>query len=402
MGLVNKLITSKLNKNHQQLAKKLNYKIVNDEITLSQEEFVKYFSSERVKIEFICDKCKRTFNYDSNLVKRKYDNNEFLCKKCIREKHTLELTNGKFSHTSQISEVKQKYVNTTKERYGEEYVTPSQSPIVKKHQQLMTKIKCQEKYGCDYDNFMQVPEVKEKRVNTVRKKYKCDHIMQSEDVKEKRKATTRQRYNYDWTAQVPEIRHQQLETTKQRFNYDGDITSVFQIPQVREKIKKTCLDRYGKENVLAVPEIIEKIHRKKKTFVSKQQKHICELINGTLNYVFNKYYLDIALVDEKIDIEYDGGGHELNVQLGLKTREQFDNHEKGRTHVILKNGWKMIRLIAPHDKLLDDNDIIKIITWSKKWLLNHSTHIIYAYLEENRIKSSAFDLTITDILEETC
>ena len=402
MGLVDKLITIKLNKKHLSLAKKMNYNVTDNKVTISQEEFIKHFSSERIKIEFICDKCKKTFNYNSELMRKKYIDKEFLCKKCIREKHTLELTNGKFSHTSQIPEVKQKHITTTKERYGEEYVTPSQAPIVKEHQRFMTKIKCQEQYGNDYDNFMQVPEVQEKRKGTVRKKYNCDNVMQSEDVKEKRKITTRQRYNYDWTLQVPEIRQQQLETAKQHFDYDEDIASVSQIPQVREKIKKTCFDRYGNENVLAVPEIIEKIHRKKETFTSKQQKHICNLVNGKLNYVLNKYYLDIALVEEKIDIEYDGGGHDLNVKLGIKTKEQFDSHERSRMYLILKNGWKIVRLIAPHDKILNDNSIIKIITWSKNWLLNHSTHIIYAYLEENRIKSSAFDLKITDILEETC
>ena len=57
---------------------------------------------------------------------------------------------------------------------------------------------------------------------------------------------------------------------------------------------------------------------------SKQQLYIHSLLGGELNYCTGKCFLDIAFLDEKIYLEYDGGGHDLSVKLGNMSKEEFE------------------------------------------------------------------------------
>jgi len=63
---------------------------------------------------------------------------------------------------------------------------------------------------------------------------------------------------------------------------------------------------------------------KNKTGVSSYpQRYICNLLNGELNYPIGNLSLDIALLDNKIYIEYDGSGHDLRVVRGQLTEKEF-------------------------------------------------------------------------------
>ena len=60
---------------------------------------------------------------------------------------------------------------------------------------------------------------------------------------------------------------------------------------------------------------------------SSQQRHICNLYNGELNYPISQFNADIAFIDEKLICEYNGGGHWLNVKTNRETQEEFDKKE---------------------------------------------------------------------------
>lgn len=81
--------------------------------------------------------------------------------------------------------------------------------------------------------------------------------------------------------------------------------------------------------------------------VSQGQLYISELITGSeLNFKYNRYYIDI--VKDNIAIEYDGKGHDLEVRLGKKSQQDFDEKEKVKISSILLN-FKLLRIIDKKD-----------------------------------------------------
>lgn len=70
--------------------------------------------------------------------------------------------------------------------------------------------------------------------------------------------------------------------------------------------------------------------------VSQQQRWIHEQVGGEINYKFNSYFIDVALVEDKIAIEYDS--HYWHQH----TRERDDL----RAHELLNSGWKVLRIMG--------------------------------------------------------
>lgn len=70
--------------------------------------------------------------------------------------------------------------------------------------------------------------------------------------------------------------------------------------------------------------------------VSQQQRWIHEQVGGEMNYKFNSYFIDVALVEDKIAIEYDS--HYWHQH----TRER-DNI---RAQELLNGGWKVLRIMG--------------------------------------------------------
>ena len=407
MPIFHKIISLHVSgKKKQNQAKQLGFHLdENNCIQLSTKDCIQYFYNFKEKIEFECDMCHRIFCYNVHTLHKYINESEVLCQNCRRTKSTLASTNGLYTHPSQIPEVRQRYLNTIHEKYGEQYNSPSQVPEIKQYQMEQQKSICHEKYGSNYDNAMQVPEIKEKRKKTVQKRYGENYtsVMQVPEVQQKKIDTIQEKYGKDYVSvmQVPEIKTIYKKSIQNK--YGEQYVSPFQVPECIEKSRQTIKARYGEQydHISQVPEIrtkmLQTIENNKFCTASKQQKHIAEIVSGEIDKPFFGFLLDIALNDEKIDIEYDGGGHWLNVHLGKLTQKQFDSKQRKRTYVILNKQWKIIRLIAPNDKLPSDEKILKIVNWSKQWLLTHTTHIIYVYLEENRICSSAFDFTLDKI-----
>ena len=106
---------------------------------------------------------------------------------------------------------------------------------------------------------------------------------------------------------------------------------------------------------------------------SKQQFYLHNLYGGELNYPIKYYDVDICLLDEKIAIEYDGSGHELNVKLGRMTQEEFNQKETIRNIIIKKEGYKQIRIISSKDLLPSDKILLKMLSIAKEYF-NTTSH----------------------------
>ena len=206
--------------------------------------------------------------------------------------------------------------------------------------------------------------------------------------------------------------------------YSENITTSFQIASVREKIKNTMISRYGTDNIASVPEIQEKrkltclekygvphpsqnkefikrrnitnqkkyggnaptsseevkrkvaesfyIRNTKRT--SKQQRYICDLYGGILNYPVSYFVTDIMLLDDKIVCEVDFSGHDLIVQLGEMSQEEFNQKEIIRAETIKREGYKQIHLISKTDKLPSDKILLKMLDISKQYFKEYPQH----------------------------
>ena len=173
----------------------------------------------------------------------------------------------------------------------------------------------------------------------------------------------------------PDIKNKVYNTNLSRYG----CKYVFQNREKYDKFKATMIKRYGVDNPTKNKEILNRaIKNTISSFYkngtgpsSKQQRHICNLLNGKLNYPVDKCLLDIAFPDEMIYIEYDGGGHDLSVKFGNLTKEQFNAKEMKRQYYLSSLGWKLIRIKCNNDKLPSDDIIIKKINDAKTSLNNN-------------------------------
>ena len=203
------------------------------------------------------------------------------------------------SHQMHLKETKEKIRKTCIEKYGVD--SPCKSSQVREKMEKS----CLEKLGVKYPS--QSIEVKEKIKQTWIENYGTDHISKSDIIKEKKKETTIKNYGVD---------------------------NPWKAAEVKEKIKQTWIENYGVDNPMKNEEIKKKSLSlglpKGKFPSSKQQRYLCKLLTGdliNLNKFLNNCICDIMLKDKKIIIEYDGGGHWMQVDRGWMTLEEFTHKE---------------------------------------------------------------------------
>ena len=248
---------------------------------------------------------------------------------------------------SQLDNVKQKKKETTLLHYGVE------SPLQSK--EILNKLQntCLERYGatCSFMN----QEVRENFKKTMMDKYGVEHPFHLDSVKDKYKNTIHDKYGVD------------------NISYSDEI---------KEKKRQASLERYGTEYTLQSKEIRERIaqtwfnNNSQKT--SQQQEYLNSLYNGILNYPISSLSADIFLQDDGIDIEYDGGGHNMCVKLGTITQEEFDCKEMIRNYVIKNEGYKQIRIISSKDYLPSDEILLQMLEQAKEYF-NKTSHTWVEY-----------------------
>lgn len=103
-----------------------------------------------------------------------------------------------------------------------------------------------------------------------------------------------------------------------------------------------------------------------------------------MNYPVDRCLLDIAFPDEKIYIEYNGGGHDLRVKLGQLSQKDFDIKEMKRQYFLKTKGWKLIKIISEKDYVLERNELVRLINNKKQELKNNNlNHITINFDKEH-------------------
>jgi len=196
---------------------------------------------------------------------------------------------------------------TDMKRYGVPYHTMKESPI---RENIDNGVK--EKYGEQYSNVFQVPEVKEKIKDTIKKNYG-------------------EQYNH--ISQVPEIQEKVRDTIKEK--YGDNYTNISQVPEIKEHIRNTNKEKYGVEHAMKNEEVKQKMMQTRKEnnmFYSRTAEdffnELCarlQLINATYLPKTKEFYLslnsttvyhyDFLEVTNKKIIEFNGNFWHANPKL---------------------------------------------------------------------------------------
>lgn len=217
-------------------------------------------------------------------------------------------------------------------------------------------------------NASDIDGVKAKREKTNIAKYGHISPLQNEDIKKLMRESSILKNGVPYHTQTKEWKDTIKEVVFDRYGVD----SVAHLESTKEKRKATNLKRYGNTHALSNPEIKAKSLKTKydnnSQMSSRQQRLIHKLIGGALNYPYYGASLDIAIIEEKIYIEYDGGGHELSVKLGSETKSEFEARNRNRWYSLYRDGWKEIRITSKNDKLPSDEVIV--------WMIEHGKEIL--------------------------
>lgn len=173
--------------------------------------------------------------------------------------------------------------------------------------------------------------------------------------------TKKDRYNENYEEHLASMNEKRKSTCMKRYGVEHPL----QLQEFVEKSQLTCLEKYG---VKSHSQLDERKELSKKLFennglicCSKAQRHISDLLNGQINYLYHGYYLDV-FYDNWLDIEYDGSGHRIRVRNGNMTNEEFDKQERKRYAIIHAHGLKTITIIGnKYDILPRDEELLSDI-----------------------------------------
>jgi hypothetical protein len=206
--------------------------------------------------------------------------------------------------------------------------------------------------------------------------YGIEHASQVPEVVLKRKETNLNKYGSETPLGSLEIQEKARETVREIYGVDN----VFQIEEVKDKIVEWNYKTYGVKHPMHIEEIkksrvakrSETMYKNGSIQTSQQQLYLRDVFDGELNYPIDNCMLDIAFPNDKIYIEYQGSGHDLDVKLKKLTKDQFDNKEKNRYYFIRNNGWKMIEIISvsQYDYLPMEDKLKEMFEFAKEYLLN--------------------------------
>lgn len=204
-----------------------------------------------------------------------------------------------------------------------------------------------------------------------------------------RKETNLERFGVENTAFSKELMQKAAEKFKKNFG-KGSPGHDDYVKRRKETNFKNCgnfrgyADENGESHSKRMKTMIQMFYDAKcrkgiQKAVSEPQVHICELLDGILNYPLKnkKICIDIALDEDKISIEYNGIGHYTyrnDKDDDFRDKELFDEF-----------GWKSIRFSTHENNMISDELIIKFVDWCKR-VFNSSNEFQVIYdLDANKV-----------------
>lgn len=298
-----------------------------------------------VRVIVTCDYCGRECNpryveYHNSIEM----DGTYACTHCsIHKAEKTMLKKYGVSNYSSTKECREKVVNTMKSRYGISHVSESEEFLERKRNNN------KEKYGVEHT--FQVKEFRDKGIQTNLLKYGVEYASQSEEIQERIMNTIEKRYGVPYASQSDEIKEKILQTNLKRYG----CKTPSQLPEIREKMVKTLYANFSQKS-------------------SKQQRYINNLYQGVLNFPVKYYNVDIYLPNDNFVIEYDGGGHMLNVITGRETIEEYNHKEIVRFNVVKREGYKQMKIISNSDKLPSDTTLLQMLSDARTYFSLYPQH----------------------------
>lgn len=181
-----------------------------------------------------------------------------LCKECtqistVKKREETNLQKYGNTCTLQAAEIKEKAEKTLIEKFG--------TTNILKHDGTKEKIRKTniEKYGVE--NPFSSKDIQEKIIKTNIEKYGYASPKQNELVKEKTRQTNLQKYGVPATSMAESVKQKAIETNMRLYGSPHHTVGV-----VKEKIKATCMERYGTGCSFQAEPVKEKI---KQTMMSR-------------------------------------------------------------------------------------------------------------------------------------
>lgn len=247
--------------------------------------------------------------------------------------------------------------------------------------QKLTNLK---RYGVD--NYAKTKECQDKITKTILSRYGVKRYSQTQEYKEKFHNTCTERYGEDYYSYFTE---KAFNTFYKKTGYENPSKA----PYVKDKRTKTFIEHYGYENPNQTLEVRRKIaktlYENSSQKSSTQQRYLCGLYNGVLNYPISYYNADIYLSNDNFVIEYDGGGHKLNVVTGRETEEEYLQKEIIRNNIIKREGYKQMKIISFTDNLPSDDILLKMLSDARQYFVDYPNHSWIEFDIDNSIVRNA-------------
>lgn len=179
-----------------------------------------------------------------------------------------------------LQEIRKKIKNTRLQKYGDENYSNREK----------AKLTCLQKYGVT--SPLKSDIFKQKSKDTCLQKYGVEYTGQIPEKIEKTHKTWLHNYGVDSVFKSQKIKQQSLETCIKKYASEDDdinnITNIGQLKYIKDKIKNTCLQKYGVENPMYLPyykELLSSILSKKET---QEKIYNTKLLNNSFNISYQE------------------------------------------------------------------------------------------------------------------
>ena len=317
----------------------------------------------------------------------------------------LEINSQDISHHSKaLIHWKCDYCGEIQESKAFIYFTQERDIVNKDCCVKCAPLKAQEVYEAKtgYKNSFSQPRYHDTLKEKMKEKYGAEYYLNSEDCKQKTEKYL-QNHNVSNVMHIPEVKENLRKTVQKIYGVD----CCFQSEKVKEKIRETNLVKYGFSNANQSPEIKEKnlINRNKSVErngtapISKEQARLCELFGCKPNKLMTYYFLDGYFEKEQIYFEYNGSGHDLPVQIGTMTENEFKAKETRRYYYLKTLGLKEFCVINTKKNKVSVNDeiMLKIKDFSFREIKKDTINWVIVDFDNGILKTKFQEWTLEEL-----